>query len=56
MIYLKDGDDIYKLFMYNKKFEVQVNIIIIILKWFDGKDVCLIFGSEIISIEVEENI
>ncbi|MGO1015997.1 hypothetical protein ACTPEX_04210, partial [Clostridioides difficile] len=55
MIYLKDGDDTYKSFMHNKKFEVQANITTTTLKWFDGKDACLIFGSEITSIEAEEN-
>lgn len=43
MIYLKDGDDTYKSFMRNKKFEVQANITTTTLKWFDGKDACLIF-------------
>lgn len=55
MIYLKDGDDTYKSFMRNKKFEVQANITTTTLKWFDGKDACLIFGSEVTSIEAEEN-
>lgn len=53
---LKDGDDNCKSFMRNRKFDVKANITTTTLKWFDGKDACLIFGSEVSSIESEENV
>ncbi|WP_227826530.1 hypothetical protein [Clostridioides sp. ZZV15-6383] len=53
---LKDGDDTCKSFMRNRKFDVKANITTTTLKWFDGKDACLIFGSEVSSIESEENV
>lgn len=53
---LKDGTDTCKSFMRNKKFGVNVNITTTALKWFDGKDACLIFGSEVNSVESQGNI
>ncbi|MBY2475455.1 diguanylate cyclase [Clostridioides difficile] len=56
MRHLKDSDDTYKSFMHNRKFDVNANITTTTLKWFDGKDACLIFGNEVSSIETEENV
>lgn len=56
MRYLKDSSDACKSFMRNKKFDINANITTTTLKWFDGKDACLIFGNEVSSFEPEENV
>ena len=54
--HLKDSSDTCKSFMRNKKFDINANITTTTLKWFDGKDACLIFGNEVSSFEPEENV
>ncbi|MFL8673955.1 diguanylate cyclase domain-containing protein [Clostridioides sp. GD02404] len=56
MRHLKDSSDTCKSFMRNKKFDINANITTTTLKWFDGKDACLIFGNEVSSFEPEENV